>query len=89
LVEHVKRGPIGIHCTYLKDDGTGKADVERAKVMYGPVGGGAVRFGTPVAGEELAINAEKIFSSEGRSVRIAMPSISDSDFNSVLIGDIS
>ena len=143
LVEHVERGPIGIHATYLKPDGTGKAEVERAKVMFGPVGGGAVRFGMPVAGQELAVgegiestlsvaaacsmpawaalsangirnlilppeathvviaadndangtgqgaaySAAKRFLSEGRSVKIALPPVSDTDLNDLLIGE--
>lgn len=43
------RGPkgeaLGIHRTFLKPDGSGKADVEPAKMMLGPSSGGAVRFG--------------------------------------------
>ena len=40
-----KGQPMGIHRTYLKSDGSGKADVKGSKMMLGPVGGGAVRFG--------------------------------------------
>lgn len=36
---------LGIHRTYLKPDGSGKADVEPAKMMLGASSGGAVRFG--------------------------------------------
>lgn len=43
------RGPkgeaMGIHRTFLRPDGTGKADVIPAKMMLGPSSGGAVRFG--------------------------------------------
>lgn len=43
------RGPrgqsLGVHRTYLKSDGSGKADVTPAKMMLGPASGGAVRFG--------------------------------------------
>jgi putative DNA primase/helicase len=141
LVECIGRGPVGIHCTYLKPDGTGKAEVEPNKAMFGPVGGGAVRFGTPVAGQELAVaegiesalsvaiacsmpvwaalsaggieklilppevtrvvicadndsngvgqrgahKAAKGFLREGRSVRIAVPPVSDTDFNDLII----
>jgi len=143
LVEHVERGPVGIHCTYLKDDGTDKAGVGKAKAMFGPVGGGAVRFGMPQAGQwlaaaegietaltvavscripvwaalcatgiknlilppeathvgitadndangtgqEAAHSAAKRFLSEGRSVKIALPPIPDTDFNDLLIGE--
>ena len=142
LVECVERGLVGIHCTYLKDDGTGKAEVERAKAMFGPVGGGAVRFGMPQPGEwfataegietaltvavscrmpawaalsatgieklilppdathvviagdndtngtgqEAAHKAAKRFLREGRSAKIALPPIPDTDFNTMIIG---
>lgn len=43
------RGPkgeaLGIHRTFLRPDGSGKADVNPAKMMLGPTAGGAVRFG--------------------------------------------
>lgn len=37
-------GAFSVHRTYLRADGTGKADVEPAKVMLGASGGGAVRL---------------------------------------------
>lgn len=40
-----KGEPLGIHRTYLKPDGSGKADVTPAKMMLGPSSGGSVRFG--------------------------------------------
>jgi putative DNA primase/helicase len=55
LVEHVERGAIAIHRTFLRDNGRGKADVEPDKASLGPVGGGAVHFGLPCEGAELAI----------------------------------
>jgi putative DNA primase/helicase len=55
LVEHVARGPVAVHCTYLKTDGNGKADIRNPKAIFGPVAGGAVRFGLARAGEWLAI----------------------------------
>jgi hypothetical protein len=54
LVEHVERGSVAVHCTYLRPDGSGKADIERPKAIFGPVGGGAVRFGEPRTGLWLA-----------------------------------
>jgi len=36
---------LGIHRTYLRPDGSGKADVTPNKMMLGPSAGGAVRFG--------------------------------------------
>ena len=36
--------PIGIHRTYLAQDGSGKANVAQTKLMLGPCSGGAVRL---------------------------------------------
>jgi nucleotide-binding universal stress UspA family protein len=36
---------LGVHRTFLKPDGSGKADVEPQKMMLGPSSGGSVRFG--------------------------------------------
>jgi putative DNA primase/helicase len=55
LVEHVERGPTAVHCTYLRSDGSGKADIEKSKAVFGPVAGSAVRLGMPRAGEWLAV----------------------------------
>jgi phage/plasmid primase-like uncharacterized protein len=35
---------VGVHRTYLRRDGSGKADIEPAKASLGPVRGGAVRL---------------------------------------------
>jgi putative DNA primase/helicase len=50
LVEHVERGMVGIHRTYLTSD-----LCRRDRASLGPIGGGAVRLGAPRAGEWLAI----------------------------------
>jgi hypothetical protein len=57
LVEHVERGIVGVHRTYLRSDGCGKADLvkEWQKRTLGPIGGGAVRLGMPREGEWLAV----------------------------------
>jgi len=51
------RDVVAVHRTFLRADGKGKAAVSRAKMMLGPVGGGAVRFGphgsTLVVGEGI------------------------------------
>ena len=44
LVEHSERGPVGVHRTYLRPDGSGKAAVETAKASLGPIAGGAVQL---------------------------------------------
>jgi putative DNA primase/helicase len=55
LVEHVQRGPIAVHMTYLNPDGTGKAASQPGKAFLGPVGGGAVRFGYVRPGDWLIL----------------------------------
>jgi putative DNA primase/helicase len=72
LVEHVERGPVAVHCTYLRREGGDKADVEQPKVMFGSVGGGAVRFGAPHNGEWLAV-AEGIETALSVAIACAMP----------------
>jgi hypothetical protein len=45
MVEHTEHdGVVGVHCTYLRPDGSGKASVDPVKRFIGPVGGGAVRL---------------------------------------------
>jgi phage/plasmid primase-like uncharacterized protein len=55
LVDHVERGPVAIHRTFLKPDGSDKANIEPAKASLGPVRGGAVRLGMPRFDTWLAI----------------------------------
>jgi len=55
LVEHAVDGMVGVHCTYLAPDGSGKAaGIEPKKRCIGPIGGGAVRLAA--AGETLTVS---------------------------------
>jgi hypothetical protein len=72
LVEHVERGLVAVHATYLKADGTGKARIGKTKAIFGPISGAAVRFGTPCAGQLLAV-AEGIETALSVAVACAMP----------------
>ena len=45
---------LAVHRTYLCADGTGKADLDPARLSLGPIGGGAVRLVEP-AGDALLI----------------------------------
>jgi putative DNA primase/helicase len=72
LVEHVDRGPVAVHCTYLRPDGSGEADIEKPKAIFGPCGGGAVRLGAPRTGEWLAV-AEGIETALSIAVTCSMP----------------
>lgn len=44
LVTAANGEPMGIHRTFLRPDGTGKATVEPAKASLGPIWGGAIRL---------------------------------------------
>ena len=56
LVTNLNGNGIGVHRTYLKPDGSGKADLEPSKAMLGPCAGGCVRFSS---------DAPKMAASEG------------------------
>ncbi len=49
LVRDAKGGPMGLHLTYITPKGT-KAFGARSRLMFGPVGGGAVQIGRPSDG---------------------------------------
>ena len=53
LVQDVAGMPIAAHRTYLRRDGTGKAEAEPAKASIGPVWGGAIRLDT--IAEEIVV----------------------------------
>lgn len=52
MVSAMTRGPelVAVHRTYLKPDGSGKADVAKAKKMSGPVSGAAIRLSAGPSG---------------------------------------
>jgi len=57
--------PIGVHRTYLRRDGAGKADVTPAKASLGPVWGGAIRL-DPLAPELVVGEGIESAASAGR-----------------------
>jgi putative DNA primase/helicase len=67
LVEHVARGIVGIHRTYISPDYR-----RQNRAALGPIGGGAVRLGMPRAGEWLAIG-EGIESTAAAIVACGIP----------------
>jgi hypothetical protein len=67
LVEHVERGVVGVHRTFLTIDYR-----RHDRASLGPIGGGAVRFGSPRTGEWLAV-AEGIETALAVVVACAMP----------------
>jgi hypothetical protein len=53
----VSGNQIGLHKTFLRPDGSSKADLpkEEQRESCGPIGGGAVRLAAPRDGEEVAV----------------------------------
>jgi putative DNA primase/helicase len=72
LVEHVEHGPVAVHATYLEPEGAGKAEIGKAKAIFGPVAGSGVRFGTALHGQWLAV-AEGIETALSVATACAMP----------------
>ena len=74
LVEHVQRGSVAVHCTYLRPDGSAKADLPKneQRAFFGPILGGAIRFGMPRVGEWFAV-AEGIETALSVGLACAMP----------------
>jgi hypothetical protein len=72
LVEHVERGPIAVHATFLKADGSGKAEIDRAKAIFGPSAGGAVHYGMPCEGKWFGV-AEGLETGLSVAMACAMP----------------
>jgi putative DNA primase/helicase len=74
LVEHLEQGPVAIHATYLRPDGSGKADIPKReqKACFGPIAGGAVRLGTPRRDNWLGV-AEGIETALSVAVACAIP----------------
>jgi putative DNA primase/helicase len=74
LVEHIEQGPVAIHATYLRPDGTGKADIPKReqKACLGPIASGAVRLGTPRRNQWLGV-AEGIETALSVAVACAIP----------------
>ncbi len=66
-VQAPDRKVSAIHRTYIRDDGKGKAGVEKPKMALGPIGNGAVRLGSagPVLGiaegVETGLSAMELF----------------------------
>jgi hypothetical protein len=53
IVEHVEHGPVAVHRTFLRCDGSGKTDLDPDRMTLGPSKGGAVRLAP--AGPVLAV----------------------------------
>jgi putative DNA primase/helicase len=55
IVSTLTGEPVAIHRTYLRRDGTCKADLDPAKASLGPKAGGAIMLHKPQAGRPLVI----------------------------------
>jgi putative DNA primase/helicase len=69
LVQDASAAPVAVHRTYLRRDGTGKANVEPAKATLGPVWGGAIRL-DPVAPELVIGEGIESSASAGRLLNL-------------------
>ena len=65
LVMDATGAPIAVHRTYLRRNGSGKADIERPKMFLGPVWGGAIRL-DPLAPELVIGEGIETSASAGR-----------------------
>lgn len=65
LVQGAAGNHLGVHRTYLRGDGNGKADVEPDRASLGPIWGGAVRL-DPMASELLIGEGVETVASAGR-----------------------
>jgi len=67
LVTDVEDTPLAVHRTYLRPDGSGKADIDPPKATLGNICGGAIRLAPPAErmvvaeGTETAASAGLIF----------------------------
>jgi hypothetical protein len=67
IVTDVNDKPVAIHRTYLRHDGTAKADMEPQKATLGPMQGGAIRL-DPVAPELIIGEGIETSASAGRVI---------------------
>ncbi len=67
LVTDAAGKPIAVHRTYLRPDGSAKADVEPPKASLGPIWGGAVRL-DPIAPELVIGEGVETSASAGRLI---------------------
>ena len=77
LVQHGVSGtPIGIHRTFLRRDGSAKADVDPPRMALGPIAGGAVQLAPTIdevmIGEGIETEAGMFGSRIRRAARISM-----------------
>jgi hypothetical protein len=55
LVEHEVKGPVAVHRTWLRADGSGKADLDPNKMTLGPSDGAAIRLAPVGPNGELGV----------------------------------
>jgi hypothetical protein len=91
MVALVARGtdrvPLGIHRTFLRPDGSGKAPVVSQKMMLGPCRGGAVRLGTSTEGLLVGEGIETCLAAMQAIGRPAWAALSTSGLRSLDLPD--
>lgn len=77
--------PLGTHRTFLKPDGSGKADVTPAKMMLGPASGGSVRLGSDQPVIALAEGIETALSIKQASGMTVWATLSTSGLKGLIL----
>jgi phage/plasmid primase-like uncharacterized protein len=72
LVSGVDGAGVAVHRTYLRRDGTGKADVEPSRAALGPIWGGVVRLYDHDPGKPLVVG-EGIETAASAGVLLGFP----------------
>ena len=72
LVSDVSAAGVAVHRTYLRRDGTGKADVEPPRAALGPIWGGVVRLNDHDPGKPLVVG-EGIETAASAGVLLGFP----------------
>lgn len=74
-----------IHRIYLKDDGTGKADVENPKMALGSIKGAAIWFGDPDTRLHIVEGPENALSIRSMGANFVVSTINAANFSCLII----
>jgi hypothetical protein len=72
LIEHVERGAVAVHRTWLREDGLAKADLDPPRMTLGPIMGGAIRL-MPIGSDGKLAVAEGIESALSYAMMTGTP----------------
>ena len=86
VTDGITGSAMGVHRTFLKADGSGKAPVTPAKMMLGPCRGGAVRLGIPGTSIMVAEGIETALAVMMATGKPAWPALSASGLRTLELG---